>query len=805
MSHPTGEQLEAYVIDPGAHADIEHHVSRCPSCQAVVSAEAKLELELHALAAGCLECARPVDGDVCGHCGAIRRLPGYTLEAIKVHHARGRLYVARDREGHRVAIKELVFAHAPGLEAVLAFEREAKFLHALRHPAIPRFAASFTRGEGVHTRMYLVQDYVDGESLADQLTHHHFTEAELKQIAHRVLSVLCYLQAMTPMVFHRDIKPANLIAGPDGSIALVDFGAARDLGATTGATLVGTFGYMPIEQLVGTVDATSDLYSLGMSLLHLATRIEPWELDAKIKARAHLSRPFRAFLDKLTAKDPSRRYRGAAAALQELEAPRRQLARMYLVPLSIAAVVGASTSFVGYKLLARNDGPARVTPTVVAPVAPVAPPVPTVPVVPPRLPRAGAIEPAEPGPTLTSAELAALDHDIAQLREADPAPERVREIESGLDAATVESDPADIILAGRSPAAVALLLRSAVVMNRRTRAPEFATLFTSLTGHAVSGGRLEAATAIDLVRTWWQDVRANVITDPCKLAREPRRAIERALAQHHWRNERGPNLGWRNEVLDVTPGSDVPIGPGCSVMVGELLSMVDDEPAIHNGIASMLTTLRRRGLATELGAVVHDAKRSVVQRFIALLAIANASEPLMEDELLALYAASNDPTLHEPMLKLMKHGDARVVPVLIHALDGSDAERRAALDVIELLKPPSAIPALRRVLLTIPMTNGSQYTMYRMLAAIGTVEAVDAMADGLERLATGGSDDTYDLTMGFSEAQRVGQKFMSPPTNTPRERRIQPPAPVAEPRTRDERPTVKSWVASWRAWRASNH
>ena len=80
------------------------------------------------------------------------------------------------------------------------------------------------------------------------------------------------------MVIHRDIKPANLIRRADGTIALVDFGAAHVQGTTAGSTSIGTFGYMPIEQLAGIVDATTDVYALGASLLHLLTRREPWRL-----------------------------------------------------------------------------------------------------------------------------------------------------------------------------------------------------------------------------------------------------------------------------------------------------------------------------------------------------------------------------------------------------------------------------------------------------------------------------------------------------------------------------------------------
>ncbi|TMQ11331.1 MAG: hypothetical protein E6J91_23460 [Deltaproteobacteria bacterium] len=230
--------------------------------------------------------------------------------------------------------------------------------------AIPRFCASFQEDAGVHARYYLAQDLVVGEALDDRLETHWFSEAEIVGIARQVLDVLVYLQGLSPMVIHRDIKPANLLLRPDGTIAVVDFGAAHVHGMTVGTTAIGTFGYMPIEQLAGDVDATTDLYALGASLIHLLTRREPWRLlqDGLLAdVPLNVSRALRAFLAKLVAPNPRDRFRSAADARTALDRlpghralerrpserrppERRALARWRLpraaiVPAIIAAVV----------------------------------------------------------------------------------------------------------------------------------------------------------------------------------------------------------------------------------------------------------------------------------------------------------------------------------------------------------------------------------------------------------------------------------------------------------------------------------
>jgi serine/threonine protein kinase len=190
-----------------------------------------------AAATFCVACNELVRGERCDSCGAAVRPGGYRVERVLVSNAHGRMYVARDADGKRVALKELAFVHAPSPAALAAFEREAKFLRALEHPAIPRFVASFEEGLGVHTRYYLAQELVDGKAL-DLIDEHWYTEAEIVDIAKRVLEILVYLQSLSPMVIHRDIKPANLIKRADGSIALVDFGAAHVHGTTAGSTTI---------------------------------------------------------------------------------------------------------------------------------------------------------------------------------------------------------------------------------------------------------------------------------------------------------------------------------------------------------------------------------------------------------------------------------------------------------------------------------------------------------------------------------------------------------------------------------------
>jgi serine/threonine protein kinase len=244
---------------------------------------------------------------------------GYRVERVLAQGPHGRVYRAQAADGSVLALKELQFASVPGAQQIDAFEREAATLKRLHHPRIPRFIESFAEGEGVHLRLYLAAEFIEGEMLSARIAKGPMDEAQLRDVAEQVLTVLVYLHKLG--VIHRDIKPDNLIVRPSGEVVLVDFGSARRLSGsrTYGSTLVGTFGYMPTEQLGGTVDATSDLYALGATLLHAATGNPPSEMlsgDFSLRVPARI--PLRDLIERLVQPRRERRLQGAEVALDVL-------------------------------------------------------------------------------------------------------------------------------------------------------------------------------------------------------------------------------------------------------------------------------------------------------------------------------------------------------------------------------------------------------------------------------------------------------------------------------------------------------
>jgi eukaryotic-like serine/threonine-protein kinase len=198
----------------------------------------------------------------------------------------GAVYEAVDqRLDSTVALKETLF-----MEEKLRkqFEREARLLARLHHPALPRVSDHFAEGDGE----FLVMQYIAGDDLAEMIAQRRaFPVEQVLSWADQLLDALDYLHTQEPQIIHRDIKPQNLKLTARGQIVLLDFGLAKgqvgDLSrATTAASIFGyTPNYAPLEQVQGLgTDSRSDLYSLAATIYHLLTGVKP--PDALTRAAA---------------------------------------------------------------------------------------------------------------------------------------------------------------------------------------------------------------------------------------------------------------------------------------------------------------------------------------------------------------------------------------------------------------------------------------------------------------------------------------------------------------------------------------
>ncbi len=163
-------------------------------------------------------------------------------------------------------------------KATQSFQKEADWLKKLGdHPQIPALLTSLAQDN----YQYLVQEFIEGENLGEELKQEGpFTETKIWILLHDLLPVLKL--SHDAKVIHRDIKPENIIRrATDGKLVLVDWGAAKSVTGTSminTGTSIGSPAYVAPEQAKGKAVFASDLYSLGVTCIHLMTQVSPFEL-----------------------------------------------------------------------------------------------------------------------------------------------------------------------------------------------------------------------------------------------------------------------------------------------------------------------------------------------------------------------------------------------------------------------------------------------------------------------------------------------------------------------------------------------
>jgi formylglycine-generating enzyme required for sulfatase activity len=212
------------------------------------------------------------------------------------------------------------------------FEQEAKRLQELgKHPQIPDLLAFFSQ-DG---RLYLVQEFIDGENLLQEVQRlGKFNELQIQNLLRDLLPVLHFIHEQN--VIHRDIKPDNIIRRKiDQKLFLIDFGVSKETSGTILTkigTITGTPGYAPPEQFRGMVYKSSDLYSLAVTCLRLLTGIFPekngsdllfdtnimeWQWQKYVSLSQNLS----DILETMIHNIPQSRFHSAPEVLHALENP----------------------------------------------------------------------------------------------------------------------------------------------------------------------------------------------------------------------------------------------------------------------------------------------------------------------------------------------------------------------------------------------------------------------------------------------------------------------------------------------------
>lgn len=250
----------------------------------------------------------------------------------------GRVYRVRNVISNRVEAMKVLLADVAA-EADLGdrFIGEIRTLARLDHPNIAKFHTAFK----FENQLVMLMELVEGFTLADRGKQEPLPLNDVLSYATQTLAALSY--AHQNGVIHRDIKPSNIMVTPHGVVKLMDFGIAKSTFEpllTRPGTTMGSMLYMSPEQVRGmTVDARSDIYSVGVLLYELTSGRRPFEadntyaiLEAQLNAtpqtpmevNAALPKPLSDIIMTALAKEPMQRFQTADAFRNALESIRER-------------------------------------------------------------------------------------------------------------------------------------------------------------------------------------------------------------------------------------------------------------------------------------------------------------------------------------------------------------------------------------------------------------------------------------------------------------------------------------------------
>src|SRR5215204_271375 len=204
----------------------------------------------------------------------------------------GEVYLAEDtRLGRRVALKLLSPAFTSDADRMRRFVQEARAASALNHPNILT-VHEIGRANGFD---FIATEFIEGETLRSSMVQRNLPLTQALDVAAQVAGALA--AAHTAGVLHRDVKPENIMLRPDGYVKVLDFGLAKLAGGgvqtgneastvarveTNPGVVMGTVQYMSPEQTRGrTMDARTDIWSLGIVLYEMITNRTPFESETQ--------------------------------------------------------------------------------------------------------------------------------------------------------------------------------------------------------------------------------------------------------------------------------------------------------------------------------------------------------------------------------------------------------------------------------------------------------------------------------------------------------------------------------------------
>lgn len=233
------------------------------------------------------------------------------------------IYLCQDQGKDLVVLKESVIPpdSKPEIKekAEELFARESRFLMKLKHERIVKVLDYFAESG----RNYMLLEYINGQDLRQYVKQHGPCNDQTVLLwLIQICDILTYLHTQEPPVVHRDLTPDNVVLREDGTLKLIDFGAANELIGTATGTLVGKQAFISPEQLRGKATTSSDIYALGCSMFFLLTGEDPEPLSVSCvkEMRSEVTAELSELIEQCTEMESSARPQSAVTVKERAEA-----------------------------------------------------------------------------------------------------------------------------------------------------------------------------------------------------------------------------------------------------------------------------------------------------------------------------------------------------------------------------------------------------------------------------------------------------------------------------------------------------
>lgn len=220
------------------------------------------------------------------------------------------------------AVKEIRSDKIENQIYIDALVKEANLIRNLDSKYLPRIVDIVKKQDIV----YIIMDYIDGKTASSLLENGPQSQEDVIEWGIQLSEVLHYLHSQNPPIIYRDMKPQNVMITSNNEIRLIDFGTAREykVEGNNDTTCLGTPGYAAPEQYggIGQTDARTDIYSLGKTLFHLVTGINPTtiaDVEGIRYYNPNLSSGLEKIIEKTLQPNPKNRYQTCLELKKDLE------------------------------------------------------------------------------------------------------------------------------------------------------------------------------------------------------------------------------------------------------------------------------------------------------------------------------------------------------------------------------------------------------------------------------------------------------------------------------------------------------